>query len=93
MIKVFKALSSGVIFAFLYLLIVFVSPIIWMLIGYSNISSSPTLFGASLYIIEIKDQTFSSEATLLGFILCFVVGLIIHYFLGILISSFKKGSN
>lgn len=52
MIKVFKALSSGVIFAFLYLLIVFVSPIIWMLIGYSNISSSPTLFGAPYTLLR-----------------------------------------
>ncbi|KWW20999.1 hypothetical protein AS888_15360 [Peribacillus simplex] len=91
MINILKSISSGIVFAFLYLFIVFVSPIILMLMGYTNIFSSPALVGEYLYIIEIKNQTFSSEATIFGCILSFVVGLIIHFFLNLLIASFKKG--
>ncbi|WP_057914050.1 hypothetical protein [Peribacillus muralis] len=93
MIKILKSMSNGIVFAFLYLLVVFISPIFLMLMGYTNILSNPALFGEYLYLIEIKDQTFSSEATIFGCILSFVVGLTIHFFLNLLIASFKKGES
>ncbi|MFD2045504.1 hypothetical protein ACFSTA_17610 [Ornithinibacillus salinisoli] len=87
MAKVFKAISSGLSLTFLYVLTVFITPIILLLLGYSNLVSDPSLFGFHLYIIEVKDTTFTTEATLFGVGLSFIIGIIIHfilkYFLGL----------
>ncbi|WP_163527143.1 hypothetical protein [Halobacillus ihumii] len=90
MVKFFKAFSSGISFALLYLFIVFVSPIVLLLLGYSDITSKPSLFGASLYSIEIEGQRFVSEATIFGFALALIGGLIIYFVSQLLVSSLRK---
>lgn len=90
MAQLLKAFSTGLSVLFLYVLTVFIAPIVMLLLGYSNIVSKPTLLGSSLYIIEIEDTTFSTEATGFGCILAFLLGLLIHYLMKLLI-GFRRG--
>lgn len=93
MAKFFKAFSSGISFALLYLFLVFVSPIVLLLLGYSNLNSNPSLFGFSLYNIKIEERQFVSEATIFGFVLALIVGLIIYSLTNLLVSSLRKKTN
>ncbi|RDW20778.1 hypothetical protein [Oceanobacillus chungangensis] len=96
MAKVFKAISSGLSVTFLYVLAVFIAPIILLLLGFSNLIAAPTLFGLKLYNIEVKDTVFTTEATFFGCLLAFMVGLIIHFTIRFLLGLRKtvsEGSN
>mgnify|MGYP000938535498 CR=1 FL=1 len=79
MIKFIKALFGGISLTLAYCAVMVSSPIILKLLGYSNINSSPDLFGYPLYIIRMHGNTFHSEATPLGLILSLVIGIVIYY--------------
>lgn len=89
MSQVFKALSSGLSVLFLYVIAVFIAPIIIMLLGYTNVVFHPKLFSYSIYFIEIEETTFSTEATGFGCLLAFIIGLSIHVIVKCLF-KFKK---
>ncbi|WP_018930523.1 hypothetical protein [Gracilibacillus lacisalsi] len=89
MAKIFKAISSGLSVTFLYVLVVFITPIILLLLE-SNVSSNPTIFGLSLYNIEVEETTFTTEATFFGICISFLIGLIIHYAIQYLFGSKKS---
>ncbi|MFB1049756.1 hypothetical protein [Paraliobacillus sp. JSM ZJ581] len=91
MVKAFKAVSSGLSFTFFYVLTVFITPIILLLLGKSNIVLDPAVFGSHLYIIKVEETTFSTEATILGGALSFVIGVVIHFVI-IYLLRFKRNA-
>ncbi len=83
----FKYVSSGISFLLLYLFVVFLTPIILILFDYSYFSSNPTFLNYELYMIEIVDNNFISNATGFGSLISFLFGILIYFLFNI---SFKN---
>ncbi|OQR53435.1 hypothetical protein [Bacillus sp. CDB3] len=79
MIRFFKALFGGISVSLAYIIVTMCSPLILMLMGYTNINSSPKLFGTPLYTIRTSPETFFSEGTPLGLILSLIIGILLYY--------------
>lgn len=82
--ELFKCISSGISIFLLYSVSIFVAPIIMILFGVRQFSSSPKLFGFPLYEITMAESNFVSEATFLGALLSFFIGVLLYvgfYFL------------
>jgi hypothetical protein len=78
--KIFlNALLVSVSASLLYTFIMFVTPLILMMIGSPAFTSSPEMFGHTLYVLNIADQEFFSKATDLGLILSFILGGVLYY--------------
>ncbi|CDQ38724.1 hypothetical protein [Virgibacillus salexigens] len=82
-----KSLKLGISFVFIYVLIVFSAPFIIRLMGTTSVSSSPTMFQFSLYSINIRGNTFESEATIMGLFISLILGTVIYY----IFHSLNKG--
>lgn len=74
----FNYVSSGISFLLLYVFVVFLTPILLMLLGYSEFNSNPTILGYPLYVIHIEGNNYEAEATGTGSLLSFVLGLLIY---------------
>lgn len=69
---------NGLSFMFLYIIIVLIIPIVLLLLGVREFNQAPELLGMKLYVIQIKGETFSSEATILGLIISFTIACLIY---------------
>lgn len=61
------------------------APIILFLLGYSQVDSRPTILNFPLYVVEVRDETFFSEATSTGLLLSFILGISLYYLFPLLI--------
>jgi len=83
--KFFKAFFGGVSFLIIYIIAVMCAPIILFLLGYSQVDSRPTILNFPLYVVEVRDETFFSEATSTGLLLSFILGISLYYLFPLLI--------
>lgn len=84
MAKFFKACFGGISFLIIYIITVMAAPIFLFILGYSEVTSRPTIFNLPLYVVEVRGETFFSEATKTGLLLSLVLGIIFYYLLPLL---------
>lgn len=85
----FKYISSGISMFLFYAISIFVIPIIMIFLDQRDFKSSPSLFGLKLYDIQMTDGNFVSEATLFGTLLSFAIGIILYFFISLIVHKGK----
>lgn len=73
--KALKSLLCGVYFIIIYIVLIFLTPLI------SNLLHLLGIPGFGFFEIEVSKGGFYSKISLLGIILCFLTGSLFYYFL------------
>ncbi|PFR87905.1 hypothetical protein [Priestia megaterium] len=81
--------SNGIRFLLLYFCTLFLLPIIFVILDYTQVTSNPIVFGQDLFNIQVDGNHFVSEGTAFGALLAFTVGLVIYF---LFLSVFKRKS-
>ncbi len=85
MAQFFKAIFGGISFLIIYIIVIMCTPIVLSILGYSDVDSKPTILKYPLYVIQVREDEFFSEATTAGLLLSFIFGIILYYLFLLLI--------
>ncbi|QDP39835.1 hypothetical protein [Radiobacillus deserti] len=79
MAHVLHAMKNGLASAILGVMLLFITPLVLIAFGISEFSTKPMVFGMPIFSIEIGENGFFSEVDLLGIVVGFAIGLLIHF--------------